>query len=323
MRLGKLSNAQLEQLVLRKYKKTRPEVHSLPKVGEDCAVLDIEGDLVVLSTDPITSAAGNIGTLSVHINCNDAAAAGAQPVGLLVTLLAPPSATEAEIAAIAEELSTAAEAVGVDILGGHTEVTDSVTRYVTSTAVIARMQRGAQLAGMRAGDDIVFTKWAGLEGSALIAHDFAERLPMLSAEQLTKMRELTKYLSVVPEGLYAARHGATAMHDVTEGGVLGAAWEMSYSAGVGMELRLADIPVLPETRRMCAALEIDPYRLISSGCMLIACKNGAELAGGLKDISVPAAVIGIAGGEGVRLSNGAPVEPPEADELYKLFALNT
>lgn len=319
MRLGKLNNDQLEKLVLSKYRRTRPEVHSAPKVGEDCAVLDIEGDLVVLSTDPITSATANIGTLSVHINCNDAAAAGATPVGLLVTLLAPPEATEQEIADIAAELAEAAAQVGVDILGGHTEVTDSVTRYVTSTAVIARMPRSAQLQGMRAGNDIVLTKWAGLEGSALIAVDYAHRLPMLDKNQMEKLRGLLEYLSVVPEGLYAAKHGATAMHDVTEGGVFGAAWEMSYTAGVGMELDAAAIPLLPETKIVCEALEIDPMRLISSGCMLIACEDGGALVRGLSGIGVPAAIIGRAGGQGLRLQDGTPILPPEADELYKLF----
>ncbi|MDR1619602.1 MAG: AIR synthase family protein [Clostridiales bacterium] len=318
MRLGKLSNSQLSDLVLGKYKQTRPEVRSMPKVGEDCAVIDLGGDLVVLSTDPITSTAGNLGTLSVHINCNDAAAAGATPVGLLVTLLAPPTATEEEIAVIAEELSAAARTVGVDILGGHTEVTDSVTRYLTSTAVIARLPHGRQLGGMQGGNDIVLTKWAGLEGSALIAMDYAARLPMLDDAQLRKMRGLMQHLSVVPEGLYAAAHGATAMHDVTEGGVYGAAWEMAFAAGTGITLFKEQIPVLPETRLICDALGIDPMRLISSGCMLIACADGEAMTEGLGALSIPAAVIGIAGGEGLRLSDGSTLDPPEADELYKL-----
>lgn len=319
MRLGKLNNTQLEKLVLSKYKNTRPEIRSVPRVGEDCAMVDLGGDLVVLSTDPITSAIGNIGTLSVHINCNDAAAAGAVPVGLLVTLLAPPTATEREISDIAEELSAAAAAVGLDILGGHTEVTDSVTRYVMSTTVVARMQRGTQMTGMRAGNEIVLTKWAGLEGSALIANDFAYRLPMLSEAQLKKMRALIQHLSVVPEGLYAAKNGATAMHDVTEGGIFGAAWEMCYTSGVGMMLDTASIPVLPETALICAALKIDPMRLLSSGCMLIACEDGQALIKGLSDIGVPAAIIGTAGGEGLRTLNNTPIPPPEADEIYKLF----
>lgn len=320
MRLGKLSNEQLERLVLQKYTSTRPEAFGAPRVGEDCAVLDIGGDLAVLSTDPITSAAAHIGRLSVHINCNDAAAAGAEPVGLMVTLLAPPDACEEEIAAIAEEMAATAKEVGVDILGGHTEVTDSVTRYVTSTTVIARLKRSTRLCGMRAGDDIVLTKWAGLEGGMVLAADFRERLTEFSAAEFAEIEAWGAQLSVVPEGVYAAAHGASAMHDVTEGGVYGAAWEMSYAAGVGIALDEECIPVHKLVKKLSAQLRLDPMRLLSSGCMLIACANGEEMCKGLREQNIPAACIGVAGGEGVRLQDGTALLPPEADELYRLFS---
>ncbi|MCL2695742.1 MAG: AIR synthase related protein, partial [Clostridiales bacterium] len=129
MRIGKFDNDILEELVLRKFQSKRPEVITAPGVGEDCAVLDFErDDLIVLSCDPVTSAKWeNLGLLSVHVNCNDAAASGAEPVGLLVTLLVPPTMTEDQVGRIADDLSRTAAGVGVDILGGHTEVTDSVT----------------------------------------------------------------------------------------------------------------------------------------------------------------------------------------------------
>ncbi|MDL2258230.1 AIR synthase family protein [Eubacteriales bacterium OttesenSCG-928-K08] len=316
MRLGKLNNEQLERLVLSKYSKTREESLGTPQVGEDCAALNLGGDLTILSTDPVTAATNHLGRLSVHVNCNDAAAAGAEPVGLMVTLLAPPDATEQEIESIAQELSDAAHEVGVDILGGHTEVTDSVTRFITNTTVVARMPAENRLLGMQPGNDIVLTKWAGLEGSMLIAADFKERLKILNAQEFKELASWIKHLSVVPEGRYAARHGATAMHDVTEGGVLGAAWEMCHTTGVGMELN--EIPVHPITVDLCAELGLDPLRLLSSGCMLIACEDGEAMTKGLKALNIAAAVIGKAGGKTLRL-NGKEVTPPEADELYRLF----
>ncbi len=87
----------------------------------------------------------------MHVSCNDAAAAGAEPIGLLVTLLMPPTGSLEEIGRIADDLSSAAQFAGVDILGGHTEVTDAVSRPVTNATVIARQPRGRALRGMRAG----------------------------------------------------------------------------------------------------------------------------------------------------------------------------
>lgn len=322
MRLGKLDNDKLERLVLGKFPRTRPESLHGPRVGEDCAWLDLADDLAVFSCDPITSAsAAHLGRLSVHVNCNDAAAAGAEPVGLLVTLLAPPTATPELIGQIADDLAAAARLAGVDVIGGHTEVTDAVTRPVTSTAVVARCPRQRRMRGMRPGDALVMTKWAALEGTAIIAEDFPALAARLTDRQLRAARALAELVSVVPEGRYAAAHGAAAMHDVTEGGVLGACWEMAQLAGCGLVVDTARIRVLPETRALCAAAGLDPLRLIGSGSLLIACPDGEAMAAGLCAQGVKAAVIGHADADAgaVRTAEGEPIAPPGADELYRLF----
>ncbi|MEA4969846.1 MAG: AIR synthase family protein [Candidatus Pelethousia sp.] len=322
MRLGKLTNEQLDSLILSKFRHIRPEVVCSPQIGVDCAAVDMGGRLAILSTDPITSADKNLGRLPVHVSCNDAAAAGAEPLGLLVTLLIPPSATEEQVGRVADELAEAAMLANVDIIGGHTEVTDSVSRMVTCATVIARAGENGPIlpSGMQSGQDVVMTKFAALEGTAVIAEDFTTRLTGLTEAELSTARGFLSEVSVVAEGLYAAAHGATAMHDVTEGGVFGAAWEMAQASGCGMELFEAAIPVHPVTAKICDLLGLNPYRLLSSGSMLIACPDGAAMCRGLGGIGIQAACIGRAGGEGVRLPSGTIVEPPEADELYRLFA---
>ncbi len=221
LRLGKLDNDDLERLVLHKFRRVRPESLSAPAIGQDCATLDVQNDLIVLSSDPITSASSaHLGRLTVHVCCNDAAAAGAEPVGLLVTLLLPPSSSLEEIGRIADDLSTAAQLANVDILGGHTEVTDSVTRPVTSATVVARQARGKALAGMKPGDEIVMTKSAAIEGTTILAEDFPHLLAAVPAKTLENARAFSGKLSIVPESAIAMQFGAVAMHDVTEGGVL-------------------------------------------------------------------------------------------------------
>ena len=139
MNIGKLTNETLDRLILSKFRKTRKESFGAPRIGMDCATLDFGNDLIVTSCDPITSADWRrIGSLSVHVNCNDAAAGGAEPVGLLVTLLLPKDATEAMIGQIADDLQRAAEHAGVDILGGHTEVTPVVTQPVIVSTAFGR-----------------------------------------------------------------------------------------------------------------------------------------------------------------------------------------
>ena len=321
MKLGKLDNDTLERLILSKFEQRRPESFGAPRIGMDCAMLDFAQDLIVLSCDPITSADWkHVGALSVHVNCNDAAAGGAEPVGLLVTLLLPPDATEEMVDRIADDLEAAAKAANVDILGGHTEVTDAVTRVTTCTTVLARTPHGAVLQGAQPGDAIVMTKWAGLEGTLLLATDFADRLEELPASLLASAQGFSRYLSVVPESRVAMRHGAHAMHDVTEGGVLGAVWELAAQTHCGALVDRGAIPVRGETERICSRFGIDPYRLISSGSMLIACPDGERMRAALEEAGIPAAVIGRITERDFRFSDGSLLDPPGADELYRLFS---
>lgn len=321
MRIGKLENSELESLILSKFKRIRPESLTMPRVGEDCAALDFGEDLIVMSMDPITSAGEkSLGLLSVHVNCNDAICIGAEPVGLLVTLLLPPDYPTKNIGHIADDLSAAAQVAHVDILGGHTEFTDAVTRPVTCTAVVARMPRDRKLPGLQAGDDLVMTKTAALEGTAILATEYAHKLSALPPALLREAESCFSQLSVVPEGKVALSHGAHAMHDVTEGGILGAAWEICYANRLGLLLDRDAIPVTEATRRIAKAAGIDPLRLLGSGSLLIGCSHGEAMVEALQQAGVPAAVIGQVTKSGFRTADGKPIEPPQEDALYDAFA---
>lgn len=321
MRTGKLTNEQLDRLILNKLRHTRKEVLCSPSVGVDCTAVKLDKGIAVLSCDPITAAESGIGRLTVNVSCNDAAAAGAEPIGLMVTFLLPESVTEQEIDELMDELVDAASASNVDIIGGHTEITSAVSRIVTCATVIAQPLCSEPITpkGMNPGDDIIITKHAGLEGALLLAAKAPEGF--LTDEEKCIVEGFAGSTSVVREGLYSALHGATAMHDVTEGGILGALWEMSTASGIGIAFNKKSIPVHPITRKLCRHFRIDPYKLISSGCMLIACPNGKELTEGLKSIAVSSAIIGKAMPKYspcvVADEHGNEVDPPEADEIYK------
>ena len=321
MRIGKLENSELESLILSKFKRVRPESLTVPRVGEDCASLDMDGDLIVLSMDPITSAGDkSLGLLSVHVNCNDAICMGAEPVGLLVTLLLPPDYPTGNIGHIADDLAAAAQVAQVDILGGHTEFTDAVTRPITCTSVVARMPRDRKFPGLQAGDALIMTKTAALEGTAILATEHADKLPHLSPALLQEAESYFSRLSVVPEGRIALQHGVHAMHDVTEGGILGAAWEICYANRLGLVLNKDAIPVTEATRRIADAAGIDPLRLLGSGSLLIGCPDGDAMTEALHQAGIPAANIGRVSETGFVTTDGAPIDPPREDALYDAFA---
>jgi len=321
MRIGKLENSELESLILSKFKRIRPESLTAPRVGEDCAALNMGGDLIVMSMDPITSAGDkSLGLLSVHVNCNDAICMGAEPVGLLVTLLLPPDYPTAGIGHIADDLAAAAQVARVDILGGHTEYTDAVTRPVTCTSVVARMPKDRKLPGLQVGDALVMTKSAGLEGSAILATEHKDRLASLPLPLLREAEGYFSLLSIVPEGRVAMAEGVHAMHDVTEGGALGASWEIAYAAGLGLVLDREAIPVTEATGRIAAAAGIDPLRLLGSGSLLIGCADGAVMVQALEKAGISAAMIGQVVEKGFFFRDGTIIDPPREDALYDAFS---
>ncbi|HEY5584511.1 MAG TPA: AIR synthase family protein [Ruminiclostridium sp.] len=329
MDTGKVPNEVLNKIVLSKINKFRKEVILRPGIGEDCAAIDFGKYACVLSTDPITGAANDAGHLAVHISCNDIASCGVEPLGLMVTILCPVGTTEAELEKVMEQICFTAAQLNVEIIGGHTEVTSAVNRIVISTTCIGKALKNEVVSstGARPGDSIVITKSAGLEGTAIIANDFEHRLSdKLSKDDLILAKSFIKSISVVKEGVLAGKFGATSMHDVTEGGILGAAWEVAEASSAGIIINKDNIPVESVTKSICKALDLDVLRLISSGCMLITCLDGEGLVRLLESNNIKATIIGTVtanGNERLLISkNGGTVkdiEPPGPDELYKVI----
>ncbi|AOY75829.1 AIR synthase family protein [Clostridium formicaceticum] len=327
MKVGKVPTEILEEVIFKNIQHKRPEVLVRPGIGEDCAVVDFGENVCVMSTDPITGAIKDIGSLSIHVTCNDIASNGVEPLGVMMTILAPVGTTKEDLNYVMQEANKAAASINVEIIGGHSEITDAVNRMVITTTAIGRQKKSDLVTskGAKIGDSIIMTKHAGLEGTAILAADLEERLEKsISHEVIETAKGFAKKISVVKEGVLAGAVGVSSMHDVTEGGLLGALWELGEASDVGIEVYEEKIPVAPETLEICEVLSIDPFKLISSGVMIMAVSQDKEnlLLETFEKNKIEAAVIGrIVEGEKVILRGGIKkvLEAPEADELYKVI----
>jgi hydrogenase expression/formation protein HypE len=325
MEIGKVPNDLLKKIILDKIKHNRKEVLLRPNIGEDCCAIDFGDYICILSTDPITGAVNKIGRLAVHISCNDIASCGVEPLGILTTILAPAETTEQELDTVMGQICETANSLNVDILGGHTEITSSVNRFILTCTTVGRTLKGKMIttSGARPGDSLILTKSAGIEGTAVIAHDKADELTIrFGKDNVERAKNFINSISVVKEGIIAGEFGATAMHDVTEGGVLGAAWEVAEASGVGVVIEREKIPVEPETIKISSYYGIDPLKLISSGCMIIACSDGKGLVKELEKNNIKATIIGhMTEDTSKKIISGDTIKDlmqPEADELYKV-----
>ena len=326
MKVGKLDSKLLEELVFKNIAYQRPEVLERPGIGKDCAVIDFGDYDCIMSTDPITAAISEIGRLAVHISCNDIATCGIEPLGIMLAVLLPTETTEKQVEDMMEQAGEAAAELHIEIIGGHTEITTAVIKPVIVSTAIGRRKKdlGSVQRVIKPGDAILMTKFAGIEGTGIIASDFEDQLKsLLSPEELREAKSLLDQVSVVAEGKIAGEIGVLAMHDITEGGVLGAVWEMCEIAGSGADIAESAIPILPVTRKICSHFKIDPLKLISSGCMLIVAspEKKEALVTALSAARIQVSEIGsiTTGQRRLLVDNGAiEIMPPESDELYKV-----
>ncbi len=323
--VGKVPPDVLAALVYPHVGVRRSDVLVHAQIGEDCAVIDFGDEVAVLTTDPITGAQQDLGWYAVYVATNDLAACGAEPVALFLTLLLAPAHPAADLVRIMRDAAEAAASLGIEIAGGHSEVAAGVERTIVVVTALGRARKDlvVRSGGARAGDTLLLTKGAGIEGTAILAAELDARLgPLLGEPLLARARAFRHQISVLPEGRAAAGAGARAMHDVTEGGVLGAVHEMAVASGIGVRLDADRVPVLPETQAICAALGIDPLGLIGSGALLVATSDPARTAAAITAVGVASTPIGVFTAEDRtvrREEREMPLVPLSRDELWRVL----
>ena len=332
---GKLPNYLMSELLRRARDRSGgdPSLLLPPGVGVDVAVVDA-GGLVAVKSDPITFAVDHPADSLLVVNANDIAAAGGIPRWLLVMALLPPGTTRGEVEELFDELISACTRWGIALVGGHTELTPAVGRPILAGTLVGTVEREMvdRRKRVRTGDVVLMTKWAGVEGSAIIAARLSERLAAsgLAGEEIAACRNLSSSLSVVDEArIAAASPEVRLMHDITEGGVAVALRELSTACGHRLRVDLDAIPILPQTSRLCAALGLDPLGLIGSGSLLVCCsaEGCAPLTEKLAQEGIPASPVGELGlpGEGIdahRSGRPAELPPGEVEELTRLADLD-
>jgi hydrogenase maturation factor len=292
--VGKLPPDILESDVLSLRGAQRPEVLIGPGSGEDAALIRWTGEpYLVAASDPIVGADEGAGRLLVHVNANDIACKGGDPAWFVVTLIVPARDGSEGVRRIMEEIHSTCEALGVAVVGGHTELTDRYDRAVVAGTMMGPSRYDLRAENIRAGDVILMTRHAGLEGMSIIAHDRPDLLSFLTGEELAEVRSWQNDLSVLKEARLL-RDLARYMHDPTEGGLAGGLLEARKACGLGIVLDAGSIPISSLTARAAEKLGFDPLHLISSGVLLaVLDRSGAgEALARLSREEIPASVVG-------------------------------
>lgn len=310
--------------------RTDPSVIIGPAYGEDAAAVRFGGKVLVAAADPITFTTDRIGRYVVSVNANDIAVLGAVPRYFLATILLPQGSAESDAESVFNEIEDACREIDVTLIGGHTEITSTVSRIVVSGCMLGEADESnlIRTSGARVGDALILAGGIAIEGTAILARE--ARIDLLARGVDASVIDRAQRLLDDP-GICILRYariametgGVTAMHDPTEGGLATALRELASASGMGIRISREAIPILPECRVICEALGIDPLGLIASGSLLIAAEvaSAETMLEAFKQAGVAAALIGsvTSPDDGIRFDDRTPLPSFDRDELARYF----
>lgn len=336
MKKGKISESILRRSVLRFINTKREEVIKGAGIGNDCAFLawqnsEMEGTgipnhktegLLAAATETVTLPVKEAGRYALIAAVNNLAAGGAEAFAAMVSIVLPAEAREDALKELMRQIEAVCRELKIQIAGGHTEVSESVNQPVVTVTALGKSKPIKK--GCHDGQlDLVMTKWIGLEGTVILAKEKEKELltryplPFLKAAQ-----RLERYLITVPEAATALRSDVYTMHDIRNGGVFAALWELSKSMGVGLSIDLKQIPVKQETIEICEFFDLNPYELLSGGSLLLTTGDGKALVKELAEAGIHSAVIGKTtnGNNKIVMNEDETrfLEPAKPDEIYKI-----
>lgn len=357
MRIGKVKESILKRSVLRQLHNHSEQ--GSPASGEDAGVLFMpefmpeftqgfsEKNGVAMAVNPVegwTFAAKR----AVYGAVNSMLAAGAAPKAISLSILMPEEAEEKQLKALIKEIDSLCMQENILVLSGHTAVSPYVSTLILSVTAMGSITENRkditankenntankesiadskgntkQIAVVNADLDLVVAGTVAREGAAMLAAEYAKRLEeryapsyIEAAKHLFDDGSMTAVADILQE------KEVVSVHDVREGGIFAALWEMAAAANVGLSIDLKNIPIKQHTIEVCEYFNLNPYMLRSGGTLLLACANGARIVEQLKNAGVQAAVIGqtTAGNDRlIRYDDEARfLEPPKMDEYYKV-----
>ncbi|MGA3198321.1 MAG: AIR synthase family protein [Halobacteriota archaeon] len=336
-KIGKIDLDAFTSFLLPRLGKKDDSVIVPPRTGIDAGVIDIGNDRVlIIAEDPIFAIPHQslemFGWYTVHIGASDVAVMGVKPRYMTYSLLMPPETNEEDFHTIVDAIHRAAVELEIAIVGGHTGYYPGfVSPTIGGVTVFAIADKHAYVtpAGAKAGDDVILTKGPAIETAGILAvlreKELLENYPSPLVE---KAKALCMQMTVVKDALLAMESGGvTAMHDATEGGVIGGLFEIASASGAGMVIREEAFVYPEEVRMVCEAFGIDPLAAIAEGSLLITArpKDSQKIINALRAGGIAASVIGMVTSDPKtrtihrRDEIIAPLAIPNQDPFWPLF----
>lgn len=305
---GKIDRESFIRILSQNTGAPRSTVIQGPRFGVDTALIKIgENRGLVMASDP-TSLIPNLGLkesawLSVILTANDIATSGYLPEYAQFVLNLPNNLPKSDLEEYWKHIHSYCSEMGISITGGHTGFGDigksTISGGVTLFAEV-NLTRVKSTTAVRPNLDLIMTKSAAVSSAALLAMSFPKHTANKIGAAARKALSTSFYqISILPEvqaiqSNNSVYYGVLAMHDITEGGVLGAVFELCEAGAVGAIIKEDQIPLGSHQNQICNLFDINPYQALGAGSLLIACEKKVSdmLIHTLKNKGITASKIG-------------------------------
>lgn len=261
----------------------RPTFHNPAlETLHDGAVLEVEGVRLAFTTDsfvvsPLFFPGGDIGELAVNGTVNDLAMCGAHPLYLSLSFILEEGFPMDDLWRVVRSVQIAAEEAGVSVVTGDTKVVDrgKGDGVFINTTGLGLIPSGIHVSPQRArpGDVVLISGAIAVHGIAILS--VREGLEF----ETTLESDTAPLNGLVGALLRAAGPEVHVLRDPTRGGLSSALNEIASSAGVGIVLEEAHIPIWDEVKGACEILGLDPLYVANEGkCLAIVAPEAAEAA---------------------------------------------
>lgn len=327
MKIGKVSQTVLKRSMLKPLQFHREESIIEPSVEEMCyGVTCKEDEELLISNAVLFGDEKDLGVFAMAQVVNDLATRGAQAVGISVHIMLPPYAYESRLKAMMEYIERAGSAHAIQVLCAKAEVSPVISKAVVHMNGVGVLKKGELIQSSKgsAGQDIVLLKWIGLEGTFRAMREKEEELlKRFVPTFLSQIRQMEPEVFSADAIAIAKEHGASAMQQITSGGILAALWEMAEASDVGMEVDMKKMAIRQETVEICEFCHLNPYQLTSAGSVLIFTERGEELVQRYEELGIQATLLGRTTADSERVILGGEekrfLDRPAPDELLKLY----
>lgn len=316
MKLGKVSDTIFDRSVFKLIGRHGSSDIKKPVQGQDAGRLKLNGESEAL----ISTATGK---WAVYKAVNNIYAAGGEAKGVSVCITMNEKAREIRLKELMKELDHECAIADVQLMDGHTTVSGATeSPIVTATALgLAELKRGI----IKPGQDIVMTKHIGISGIRRIIELKKETILKVYRQDVCERasgKEENMLVSREVQALKTAGH-TLYMHDVSEGGIFAALWDMAEYGNVGLSIDFRAIMVCQEIIEICEMFNVNPYCLESLGCLLMTSDNGCDIVNTLNAAGIEASVIGRTTDSNQRIIHNQEedrfMELPAQDEIYKFI----